>query len=93
MVRTDEQRNESYAALNRKPHVVYALCDPGTEDIRYVGCTSNLADRIQRHRSNKGPVNLAMKVWMAELNDSGQAPNVIVLEETSSLLHGENAER
>ena len=93
MTRTDEQRHANYAALNRKPHVIYALCDPGTKNVRYVGCTSNLDDRVQGHQKNTAPVNRAMKVWMAELKDSKQSPTVMVLEELPSLLHGENAER
>jgi len=62
---------------------VYALCEPDTGEIRYVGCTKNaLGLRVAAHLttarvSGHGPV----RSWIRSLMDRGLVPLDIALEQ------------
>lgn len=60
-------------------HVIYALRDPDTGDIRYVGMTGNLERRIIAHMQ---PVTNVQR-WIEELRKSGKTIKVDVLQECS----------
>jgi hypothetical protein len=63
--------------------VIYALCDPGTGEIRYVGQTGDLESRIKQHLKNAaGGHQYHVYRWIHSL---GGPPKVIVLEETEDL--------
>lgn len=63
---------------------IYALCDPGTVRIRYIGQTKNLRQRISAHLSSaRRGKRLAVCQWIRELNEQ---PSVLVLQECHSSL-------
>lgn len=57
---------------------VYALCDPRTGDIRYIGQAIDIYRRYAHHLLNKadGP----KRAWMAELQQEQKLPTLILLE-------------
>lgn len=62
-------------------HVIYALQDPITEQIRYIGKSKNPRHRLQNHLT---PGNLKKRKhssrWLCGLKKKGLVPNVIELE-------------
>jgi predicted GIY-YIG superfamily endonuclease len=65
---------------------IYALCSPGTGNIRYIGKTVNLKTRLAAHYRERGTkYNMnPCKKWIDQLKKEGQRPDVLVLEETTS---------
>jgi hypothetical protein len=63
--------------------IIYALCEPGTEVIRYVGKTINLEQRYREHcKKNNGTLK---SKWVSSLSEK---PGVIVLDEVGiEILH------
>lgn len=63
-------------------HSVYALCDPRTGDIRYIGQTIDIHKRYAQHLlySSEG----AKKVWLDELKSAQLLPTITVLESNIS---------
>lgn len=66
-------------SVTHVPYTVYALIDPLTNVVRYVGITNNLPRRICEHLSLRGS-NLLLKAWIAALAIAGYVPIVKVLE-------------
>lgn len=58
---------------------IYALCEPGTETIRYVGKTDNLKRRLSAHLSQSIKHNSHLGHWLRGLKISGEAPTLVVL--------------
>jgi hypothetical protein len=58
---------------------VYALCDPDTFAIRYIGKSSNPAKRLAAHRSDSA--STPIREWLASL---GAEPNIRILEESAT---------
>lgn len=58
---------------------VYALCEPGTRTIRYIGKTINLIRRFKTHQKISVTYKTHLGNWLRSLD--GQAPNLIVLRE------------
>ncbi len=69
----------------RKVFVVYALADPDTDRIHYVGSSKHPHERLIQHRSeNKNtPRSTEKGRWWASLLDRGLSPNLIILEEVA----------
>lgn len=67
----------------RKVFVIYALADPETDRIRYVGSSKHPHERLIQHRSeNKnGARNTERGRWWGSLLDRGLSPKLIILEE------------
>lgn len=65
--------------------IVYALIDPRTREVRYVGETIRTArSRLAQHiRTAKGRTTPPVNAWMRGLIDSGLAPEMIEIEEFS----------
>lgn len=62
--------------------IIYALCEPGTEVIRYVGKTeTSLEFRLYQHLQERQKTKKA--IWIKELKDKNQVPNIIELETCS----------
>lgn len=63
-------------------HSVYALCDPRTGDVRYVGQATDVYKRYAFHLlySPDGP----RKAWLEELKQIGRLPVLVVLESNIS---------
>lgn len=60
---------------------IYALIDPRTSRIRYIGKTANLADRMRRHLlDGRKRVNRHCSCWISGLLKSGLEPRAVVLE-------------
>jgi hypothetical protein len=67
-------------------NVVYAMCEPGTEIIRYVGQAVNLYKRMQQHYA---PCNLIKHThknnWIKSLIAKEQDVKIIILAQANSL--------
>jgi group I intron endonuclease len=74
-------------------NVIYCLCDPITEQIRYIGKTVNLYDRIKKHYKNSELKNKTHKnMWILSLLKNNFRAKVLVLEECNNLEQLNNAE-
>jgi hypothetical protein len=61
--------------IGLRPYIVYALLDPDTLAVRYVGCSRNI---VRRHRSH-GSASSAMW-WHRDLRAQGKYPILRTLE-------------
>jgi len=61
---------------------IYALCEPSSMLVRYVGKTVNLAKRLQQHPYRRH--NARLNKWWQGLQASGVSPEVVVLEQTDA---------
>lgn len=59
---------------------IYALCEPGTRTVRYIGKTNKLRRRYQEHLRLSITVKTHLGRWLASLS---VAPEMIVLSEVS----------
>ena len=59
---------------------IYALIDPDTDEVRYVGKTENLRKRLTEH-CNITKVKTAKDKWVASLIMQGKRPKMTVLKE------------
>ena len=66
-----------------KPGVIYVLRDPRTEQVRYVGYTTNLSRRIKDHRRKQAHRhnNSYRYNWLMQLYGLGLEPIVEVIDE------------
>lgn len=62
---------------------IYALVDPRTDQIRYVGKTVNLAVRLSQHLANSSGTNRKYE-WLQELKALSLLPEIRVLAEVDS---------
>jgi hypothetical protein len=63
-----------------KQTIIYALCDPDTIEVRYVGKTTNLKRRIYEHLHRKDCAHTPVRRWVAKLQRGGKQPVVCVIE-------------
>lgn len=73
------------------PVSIYALKDPRSDVIRYIGKTRNV-DRRYREHCFYGSPNRRMREWIVELSTEGLLPVICVLEITT-LANAEERER
>lgn len=75
---------------------IYGLCDPRTEQLRYVGKTNNYHVRAASHiyeATSKGlPYNQGKNAWINDLLSVGLSPDMFILEE-SDAENGRSVER
>lgn len=64
---------------------IYALTDPETGDVRYVGQARNIHKRYRQHCNLNGCAKLPKNRWAAKLARQGAEPGLKVLEETADL--------
>ena len=69
----------SIAEQDQHQPVIYALCEPTTAEIRYIGKTTHVWHRLQSHLNDKSPRRSAR--WIRSL--SGTLPVVLILEDTT----------
>lgn len=62
-----------------EPVFIYALCDPESGAVRYVGQTVNPAGRYFHHITPKGPGAPRLR-WIAELKEQHLLPSLRILE-------------
>ena len=67
---------------------IYALMDPRTEEVRYVGKAVEPLRRLSQHLNH--PTNLGMAMWFTEMEWDGVEPTLIPLEQTK---HWQDRER
>lgn len=65
---------------------IYALVDPNTAEVRYIGKSDNPAKRLADHirectAQRYGTSNQRKRAWINRLLSAGQKPVVIVLQE------------
>ena len=58
---------------------IYGLVDPFTDEIRYIGQTTNRRKRLCEHLCETG--NAAKTQWVGTLLSSGVKPKMVILEE------------
>lgn len=69
------------SAFSCKPVTIYAFQDPRNGEIRYVGKTEQLMERIRMHRwLMRHDPGRAKYAWMRDLMSSGLKPAFVVLE-------------
>jgi hypothetical protein len=64
--------------MTTRPVVIYALVDPRTEEVRYIGKTNNIAARLCAHFTELG--SAARRAWMNELWEEGLLPEPVPLD-------------
>lgn len=69
---------------------IYALCDPKTGCIRYIGQSKDSAERLKRHIRDARRRTTPVYLWISELASKGLVPVVKVLEVTEN---GDDGER
>lgn len=62
---------------------IYALLDPRTDEVRYIGKANNAAKRLQTHLRDAHRRDTPVYRWMRKLLDLGMRPRVEVLEVTA----------
>lgn len=62
---------------------IYALCEPGTRTIRYIGKTGNLKNRLKSHLANvKNKVDACHRAdWIRSLLKRGLKPGIEIIDE------------
>jgi hypothetical protein len=63
---------------------IYALLDPDTNDVRYIGKTNDMSRRLYTHCRLDPKDNLKKVEWVASLKSNGKKPKMIVIEECTS---------
>lgn len=76
--------NLQYFDIMEKTVYIYALVG-GESDIRYIGQTVNLKNRLSEHKSLKCKKQEAKKRWVQELKNKNETLSMFVLEECSYL--------
>lgn len=62
---------------------IYALLDPDTDEVRYVGKTDNTNRRLSRHIHVAENDNPAKVKWVTSLKANGKIPKMVILEESA----------
>lgn len=64
---------------------IYALLDPNTDEVRYVGKTNDIERRYREHLNiKKHPKSNHKNCWVKSLMNQGLKPSIIVLEESTN---------
>lgn len=59
---------------------IYALCEPGTRDIRYIGKSNNPRQRLHAHLFVSSKGNNHFGAWLRKLRVSGCRPDLLILK-------------
>lgn len=66
--------------LHMKTWFIYALCDPNTEAVRYIGWTYDVKRRLAQHRQRALSETTHKANWLNRLRALGFSPEVTILE-------------
>ncbi|SRR6266699_880951 len=72
---------------------VYALSDPRTGEVKYIGLTNNVKRRYTDHISGKDKSNKAKQSWIDDLKTHNLLPTLTILEENLEKPAGFQRER
>lgn len=76
-----------------RPVFIYALVDPRTSDIRYIGKSIRPEQRLENH-INENPKRPCHRTnWLRELKSAGLRPILCIIEEIQGLWPWQHAER
>lgn len=67
-----------------KTTFIYALCEPGTRTIRYVGKSNRPERRLKGHCCGSVKHKSHLGDWLRKLKSQGKKPALVVLQEVSS---------
>lgn len=60
---------------------IYALCEPGTRTVRYIGKTSRPEKRLREHLASAPRKRTHRDCWLSSILLSGQVPTMEILDE------------
>jgi len=86
-----EHANRSYRKES-KMYFVYALTEPDTGTVAYIGMTNDTKRRLQQHLSCNG-TNVAKNTWIQELLERGAKPSLNVLETVNTRAMAQKREK
>jgi len=64
---------------NFRAYYIYVLLDPTTNEVRYVGITSSIAERYIKHLDDRFKPTPKGQ-WTKSLSEQGLVPNLVILE-------------
>lgn len=64
-------------------YCIYALVDPDTKEVRYIGRTGQLHTRLVGHLNDAKRETTAKDIWIQSLLCQGKKPEMIVIEDVS----------
>jgi group I intron endonuclease len=59
---------------------IYALCEPGTRIIRYIGKVNDIKKRLKSHSEDSVRYNTHRAIWMRKILASGLKPEALILK-------------
>ena len=63
--------------------IIYILIDPSTNEIRYIGKTNNLKQRLKNHLNACRDKNTHKRNWINKLKTKGFKPEIEIIDEVS----------
>lgn len=63
---------------------IYALLDPDTKEIRYIGKANNIEKRLKSHLLDSKTRNTPLYCWIRKLRSLGKIPEIKLIKETTS---------
>lgn len=79
----DKDSGAQEKTMNSPVVFIYALCEPGTRTIRYIGKTDNLKRRFSAHIFESSKTKTHLGNWLRSL--AGEKPVLVVLHEVTKI--------
>lgn len=67
--------------MDTKTTFIYALCEPGTRTVRYIGKTNNPRKRFKQHLKDSTKVFTHLGNWLRFLVSRSETPELVILRE------------
>lgn len=74
------------------PEFIYALIDPNTDDVRYVGRSQTPKLRLQAHLRSGNKNVTERERWLHSLKLQNQSPKMVILQQCTSSYHAKQVE-
>ena len=68
----------------RRVYYIYGLVNPKTNEVFYIGCTQDLAQRLSAHCSKSNHLGHSGRRVKAYVRSLGQIPKTVILERTEN---------